>query len=251
MVRELLNRAGSGKYNPGGHGVYAAGVELMLLEAAAGPGQHQKEIDAIVQWLIKQQHSTGGWDYVNAWAGGDTSQIQYALLGFWAAERAGVKVPPAVWDKAGQWFLRSQSKDGGFSYHPYGDRPQVDLITTHGMSAAGAGSLLIIRMHLFPNNKSDGSKTPKPSNAKFGVLEKVDLDAAESPDGTARSKPTDYKPVVSSNDLLEAANRASGWVANRFVISNEISATGHRGAVLSLYDGAHGIPSGHSSHRGA
>src|SRR5688572_9746735 len=115
VVSELANRAKDYKYDPGSHGVYAAGVELMLLEAAAGPGQYQLEMENIVQWLVRQQHSSGGWDYVHDWNGGDTSQIQYALLGLWAAERAGIKVPKEVYDKAAQWFLRAQAKDGGFA----------------------------------------------------------------------------------------------------------------------------------------
>jgi hypothetical protein len=126
--------------------------------------------------------------------------------------------------------LRSQAKDGGFAYHPNGTAAQPDLVVSHGMSAAGAGSLLIVKMHLFPHEKVGSPKPAKPSKTKFGVLETVDLDAVEQPDGTVQANAGPSKPTITSAALQESANRAALWVANRFTVKNEISSTTHRGA---------------------
>ena len=71
---------------------------------------------------------------MSGFRGGDTSQCQYAMLGFWAAERSGIKVPPAVWDRgAGVVFENADGRRGlflsparaaGSGHHrdPYDDR---------------------------------------------------------------------------------------------------------------------------------
>lgn len=218
IVANVRKRANSGNYKPPSNGIYAAGVELMLLEAAGGK-QYRKELEAIVAYLLKHQHASGAWDYVGAFEGGDTSQCQYAMLGFWAAERAGIKVDRAAWDRGAQWFLQTQYPQGGFSYHPKktgGENTQM----THTMTAAGVCSLLLARMHLYPNDKGPGQEAPeKKKTTKFGVLEAVDLDTVENPDGTKKVDPDDYKPIVASGALLGGASRAHGWLARQFTIS--------------------------------
>jgi len=219
VVEKVARRAGGKNYRPGSDGIYGAGVELMLLEAADGR-KYRREMESIVAYLIKHQHSSGAWDYVGGFRGGDTSQCQYAMLGFWAAERAGIKVDRSVWDRGAQWFLRTQTNEGAFVYHPKGSRGD-DLAPTHSMTAAGVGSLLIARMHLHPNENDPGAQKPpkKPKTNKFGVLESVDLDEVEKPDGTKISGPEDYNPKAGAGALLGAANRGAGWIARRFTVS--------------------------------
>lgn len=218
ILTQVRKRANSGNYGPASDGIYGAGVDLMLLEAAGGK-KYRKEMEAVVAYLVKHQHSSGGWDYVGAFAGGDTSQCQYAMLGLWSAERAGIKVDRAVWDRGAQWFVQVQSADGGFGYHPK-KNTQEDKETTHSMTAAGICSLLIARLHLYPNDAQPGQNAPaKKKTTKFGVLEEVDLDTVEKPDGTKIVKPEDYKPTVASGALLGGASRANGWLARRFTIS--------------------------------
>lgn len=218
VIGQVRKRANSGNYRPGTDGIYAAGVELMLLEAAGGK-KYRKEMEVIVAYLVKNQHSTGAWDYVGDYQGGDTSQGQYAMLGFWSAERAGIKVSRAAWDRGAQWYLQVQSREGGFSYHPKKSSPE-DLEVTHTMTGAGICALMLARLHLYPNDDQPGSKAPpKKTTTKFGVLQAVDLDAVENPDGTKKVNPDDYKPTVASSALLGAASRANGWMARRFTIS--------------------------------
>ncbi len=219
VLNNVVKRANSGKYRPGSDGIYGAGVEMMLLEAA-DPRKYRKQMEVIVQYLIKNQDSSGAWDYVGGFRGGDTSQCQYAMLGFWAAERSGIKVPASVWDRGAGWFLKTQAADGGFMYHPLGQGSSDDTTVTHTMTAAGVGSLLMARMHLYPNEDDPTAKKPdKPTTTKFGVLESVDLDTVEKPDGSKVKKPTDYKPTNSSGALLAGANRAAAWMARRYTIT--------------------------------
>ncbi len=218
VLNNVVKRAGGGNYKPGSDGIYGAGVEMMLLEAA-NPQKYRKEMEAIVAYLIKHQHSSGSWDYVDGFRGGDTSQCQYAMLGFWAAERSGIKVPPEVWDRGAAWFIKTQSGDGGYSYHPFGSQGD-DTAVSHTMTAAGVGSLLMARMHLYPNAEDPTAEKPKkPATTKFGVLESVDLDTVEKPDGTKVKDPNDYHPTVTSGNLTAAANRAAGWIARRYTIT--------------------------------
>ncbi len=216
MVSAVAKRAKSGNYRPGSDGIYGAGVELMLLEAVDGQ-KYRTEMEAIVAYLIKHQHSSGAWDYVEGFKGGDTSQCQYAMLGFWAAERVGIKVDPKVWDRGAAWLLRTQNNQaGGFAYHPISQAP-ADLEVTHTMTAAGVGALMMARIHLYPNaddpNKQATAKTPK---TKFGVLETVDLGTPENPDGTKVQGPNDYKPIVSSANLLGGARKGTAWLARNY-----------------------------------
>ncbi|MCA9071359.1 MAG: hypothetical protein KDA84_20670 [Planctomycetaceae bacterium] len=218
VVAGVAKRANSSNYVPGSDGIYGAGVELMLLEAAGGK-KYRKEMEAIVAYLVHHQNPSGAWDYVGAYEGGDTSQCQYAMLGFWAAERAGIKVNRAVWDRGAKWFLQTQGREGGFCYHP-NKKNAEDLEITHSMTAAGVCSVMLARMHLYPNDDGPGqSSAPKKKTAKFGVLEEVDLDTVEKPDGTKEVNPDDYKPSVASSALLGSASRANGWLGRRFTVS--------------------------------
>ena len=51
-------------------------------------------IGQIAAYLISRQNGNGSWDYSDR-NQGDTSISQYAVLGLWEAENAGVDVPPS------------------------------------------------------------------------------------------------------------------------------------------------------------
>ena len=69
------------------------------------------------------------------------------MLGLWEAENAGVRVPPATWERAARWYLSVQS-GGGWTYHPDANTPP-----TVSMTSAGVGSLMICKMQLSPYRK--------------------------------------------------------------------------------------------------
>ncbi len=56
---------------------------------------------------MAKQKAAGCWDY-DGRAAGDASISQYAVLGLWEAENAGVRIAPSVWDNAAGWFLSVQ-----------------------------------------------------------------------------------------------------------------------------------------------
>ena len=48
---------------------------------------------------------------------GDNSNSQFALLGLYEAERAGVPVPDTTWRMALDYWKQAQNNDGSFSYY--------------------------------------------------------------------------------------------------------------------------------------
>ncbi|HAH47002.1 MAG TPA: hypothetical protein DCM07_19545 [Planctomycetaceae bacterium] len=208
------NAEGEIVYKPGGDFNYCAGVQLMVLEAV-DPKKYYTEIRSTVDFLIRTQHSTGSWYYPGDTPhNGDTSITQYAVLGLWAAERAGAQIPTDVWDKAARWHLSTQLRDGGFGYHP---AELSESAAKHTMGVAGTGSLYIISEMLYPNgkplvpesNQADGIK-----KKRFGFLEKVDL--AESPDGAG--KPLITKPTVPLSAIDNGKSKGLDWVVKNYNI---------------------------------
>lgn len=199
LVLEAVNRVKSrvtdGQYKPGPHHIYEAGVELMLLESA-DPYESRGEMQAIVDYIVAEQRADGHWDYPNQQNGGDTSITQYAVLGLWAAERAGIKAPRLTWSNAARWLLQTQVKqgahNGGFAYHPRKGSGSEGS-ATHSMAAAGTGSLYIIALHLDDPN----AKKPEPKKEPEPEPEPMPTDEEANPDGS--------KTVVRYNtyDILE------------------------------------------------
>lgn len=129
---------------------YEGGCDLMAL-SAAGPKKYAREIADIANFIVSHQNANGSWYY---WArhdspqeteGGDTSVTQYAVLGLWAATRAGVTVPKSVWGQLALREVESQCADGGFAYHP-----GRALNSTHSMTVNGISTLCIARLFLYP-----------------------------------------------------------------------------------------------------
>jgi hypothetical protein len=145
-VRTIEARFTSGGvYNPerrGGVDIYEAGVIILAL-ANYDPIGRRSLIEAAAAHLVSKQKSGGCWDYDNRSAG-DASISQYAVLGLWEAENAGVRVNPSVWDNAAAWYISVQGSTGGWTYH----RDESTQGETMSMTAAGVGSLLICRRQL-------------------------------------------------------------------------------------------------------
>jgi hypothetical protein len=218
-LNDVLRRTSDGEYSPGadGHyGIYTAGAELMLLEAA-DPVKYRKSMEVIVAYISKHQDSSGAWDYIDQFRGGDTSQCQYALLGCWAAQRAGIEIPLQLWDNCARWLLQTQARDGGFAYHPRGEITSQQVVT-HSMTVAAVSCLLVCKQYLYPNDVPV-NRNPQ-NNLKYGVLEKVDLDTAEGTGPTQTNQ--NYKPTTSLSDIKSGVDRGLGW----FTRSYRISGTG-------------------------
>lgn len=105
---------------------------LLLAWAALEAGRDEEAMQRHADWLVRNQQG-GIWGYPG---GGDLSNTQYAALGLWAADRAGIEVPIEVWERLGDGVLKHQDGDGGFSYSGRGH-------STGSMTAAGVGCLAI------------------------------------------------------------------------------------------------------------
>ena len=209
-IEAILRKCNSSRYDPGGQQIYTAAVDLMALEAG-GASQYQPQMQLIADYLIAKQNPNGSWDYGGRTAG-DTSQTQYALLGLWAAARAGIEIPASVWDSAARWHVLTQLANGGWAYHP-DDGPQVRPT----MTAAGVGSLYLCGHQLGLGMKERRRPTQlyQPTR-KFGILEPVDLSATPAPRPPAKAR--EDRPQISRAEIDSRAQRGLNWLAADFKV---------------------------------
>ncbi|MEM9379704.1 MAG: hypothetical protein AAGB93_07105 [Planctomycetota bacterium] len=116
---------------------YEIACKIMAL-GAYDANENAKGIQRLADRIVRDQRN-GTWGYP---AGDDLSNTQYALLGLWAAHRAGARVPDRVWRRTAEAIELYGEADGGFSYHRGGRGP------TGSMTAAGVGSLALCRSML-------------------------------------------------------------------------------------------------------
>lgn len=140
---ELVAQRSTKQFRPeirDGRDNYEAGLACLAL-VEAGPETYREQIAVVARYLEVKQKPSGAWDYNNGRTG-DTSMTQMALLGLWAASRAGVEVPSHVWESAARWLVDTQNPNGGFAYHP------GNAQATHTMTAGALGSLYLCRAQL-------------------------------------------------------------------------------------------------------
>jgi hypothetical protein len=252
-LESLAANARDDRYVPLSYHRYEAGVTIMALSSAS-PDRYHRQIGTISRYLLDAQLDDGQWYYPEGSAGalsiprnaGDTSITQYALLGLWEADRAGVKVPKSAWDRAAAWHIRWQLRDGGFTYHPTGYGAS-DTNPTHSMTAAGTASLLVARLHLYPDAKdlpleevdeSTGEKKAKKKpTRKFGILEPAEIAEPSAEPGPAadRREPSDYKPTTRLVSINNAVARGMRWLARNFTVDVPRFAPTGGWAVYYLY----------------
>jgi hypothetical protein len=216
-IAEILSRCEGDAYKPRrGDEVYAAGIEAMLL-ADAGGAEYLPALQKMARYLMEEQRDDGSYSYRGPGSPGDISLTQYAALGLWACNRAGVEIPLEVWDKLAQWHIKSQMSDGGFQYTPgtangvSGARPNLT------MTAAAAATMAITEMFLeLPAVVPKETKTqmpPKDPNDPLGVLNvrKPDPDRPE-----AAAPPEVYKQQVTAADVEGRIRLSLGWVNQNF-----------------------------------
>lgn len=150
----LKNIDAKGQYR--GSGIYNAGVQMMLLEAAAIPkGKYKTELQTITDYVVKNQDKKGFWNYLGGDKHGDTSVTQFGALGLWAAARAGIKVPLETWDRMAGWLIRSQTAKSGWKYRPASASSEGETLS---MTVAGTTSLFVSARHLYPEKFKQNEK---------------------------------------------------------------------------------------------
>jgi len=132
--------------------VYNLGMCIVFL-IDLDPVARQPEIQKLTERLIQVQKPHGGWGYPGT-SLGDTSMSQYGCLALWAASNAGISVPQDSFERACNWWLRTQDPSGAFGYQAIdsegaGRVPQREV--RHSLAAAGLGSMYICsdRLRLF------------------------------------------------------------------------------------------------------
>lgn len=115
---------------------YVVSLKAMVL-AQADPARLRRELAAAADWLVAAQGPTGLWGYTGQGERFDHSNSQFALLGLHAAAQAGIRIPPAVWQRAQRRVLETQNGDGGWCY-------QSGAESYGSMTAAGVADLLIL-----------------------------------------------------------------------------------------------------------
>ncbi|MFV0443060.1 MAG: prenyltransferase/squalene oxidase repeat-containing protein [Planctomycetaceae bacterium] len=223
-VAAIRARTKSGGYQggSGSHVVYVAGLEAMLL-VEVDPAGLKADISAIAKFIVEQQFPHGGWNYPSRdRRTGDISVTQYAMLGLWSAERAGVDVPDTTWNKAAEWLLAVQESEGGYRYVPGTEEGDAQGRPTLNMTGAAVGSLLIAMMHLYPGEYQTMSsgrsgtldeEPKKATNSEAGELTRIDL---SRPTDASPEAASNLRPTVKAADLAAGADQGLSWVATRF-----------------------------------
>lgn len=92
-----------------------------------------------LKWLLAARNEVA-WRYNQHSRDWDNSCTQYALLGLWAAERAGLSTGDEVWDRMSEHFRKTQNADGGWGY-------VQGSSSTPNMATAGLASLFLVFDH--------------------------------------------------------------------------------------------------------
>ncbi|MEM1062879.1 MAG: hypothetical protein AAGJ97_11190, partial [Planctomycetota bacterium] len=201
VLNAVVRTTGDGKYGPQKHHIYAAGIQMMLLQSAGRPGDGPA-MQAILDYLVSAQEQHGGWFYPDQQGLGDTSISQYAALGMWAAEDAGLKVPVSAWDRLAGWQTRGEVAGGGFTYHP----PAGAATST--MTLAGVGTLSLCRRYLGIARKRLPRLRPEAGPKRFGFLQPVLEDAPDEDDEQVRK--VDAEIETSATSVTDAIRRGRG-----------------------------------------
>jgi hypothetical protein len=200
-IAKIRARFTSSDYRPemgDGHGTYEAAATILALSSLDAV-QNRSLIHMVATYVLGQQNANGSWDYKGR-PHGDTSISQYAVLGLWEAENAGIDIPPSVWDRAAGWFLSVQASAGGWNYH----RDQATYTDTVAMTAAGVGSLLICL------RQTDRFRSAQVRTGISSLLSPL------SPEGIQ----SDFHPSTSSAQINRAMQKGLAWISANFAPAN-------------------------------
>jgi hypothetical protein len=192
QLQKQFTGSGYQSLRRGGHDIYESSVVAMVLSNLDGE-EHRGELGMIATYIRGRQNPNGSWDYTGR-PHGDSSISQFALLGLWECDNAGVDIPPAVWDRAASWYLSVQASGGSWSYHR--DEPQYG--ETVSMTAAGVGSLLICRRQLDRYRANRRGENPHLTELK-----------PESPS-------SDYTVATSNAKIDQAVRSGMAWIGANF-----------------------------------
>ncbi len=151
---------------------YVVGIRANVWEYALRKAPHEQTwreaLKRDVKWLLAARNDVG-WRYSSSSTDWDNSCTQYAALGLWAAQRAGIETGDDVWDQLSRHFRRVQNSDGGWGY-------VQGSSSTPNMATAGLATLYLVFDHHY--GRKEAWRTGKPAPFASGEARQV-LDAID------------------------------------------------------------------------
>lgn len=199
--------------------VYSNGLAIIFL-CEASTQDYNREIQWYLNQLRKRQKDHGGWGY-NSMTTGDTSQTQYAALGYWEANRRGLRLDANSVELLAEWLMRSQGPDGCWGYQGIPGPPD-QLVpqqgTTCSMLAAGLGSTYICA-DLFgfrgAVNSSIQSSSDEPAKGPLpSALRRIDGESLRN----AAPGPTVRSARIKAYQLRRTIVGAHDWMNQHYKI---------------------------------
>jgi hypothetical protein len=206
--------------------VYSNGIVIVFL-CELSPERYRREIQWYLDLLHKRQKEHGGWGYDgNSSEGydlptGDTSQTQYASLGYWSAYRHGFAIQPESLERLTQWILRTQDPEGAWGYQgtlaQSSQRVRQDQPSC-SMLAAGMSSVLICAdlLDAVPAGLDSGSGW----TAEDMLLEDLPpaLKAARENDANRPPPVKIHTGKINQSEIFESIDLARGWMAAHYAM---------------------------------
>ncbi|MCB9551282.1 MAG: DUF4159 domain-containing protein [Myxococcales bacterium] len=124
---------------------YVRGIRANVWEYALRKAPHEQRyrdtLERDLAWLLAARNHVA-WRYGKDSTDWDNSCTQYAVLGLWAAERAGLTTGDAVWRRMSEHFRKTQNADGGWGY-------VMGSGSSANMATAGLASLYLVFDHAY------------------------------------------------------------------------------------------------------
>ncbi len=207
--------------------VYSNGIVIVFL-CELNPQLYRREIQWYLDLLSKRQKDHGGWGYDgNSLEGhelltGDTSQTQYASLGYWSAYRRGFSIEPDSLERLTQWLLRTQDPSGGWGYQgvPSQSSQRVEQSNVGcSMLAAGLGSTLICADLI--DAVPAGFENKSGWTADDMLLEDLPPALRAAREAAEKDRPAPVKirsGKVNNSELLESIELARQWMEKNYAV---------------------------------
>jgi hypothetical protein len=194
LAAEVIRAAANGEKSD--HIVYTVSVSVVLL-ATLNPERYRPELEAARDWYVKIQRSFGGFGYLSGQYPntGDTSQVQYVVLAFWALNKAGISIPVATVENTINFLVATQDPSGAWGYQGIVARGGA-LVPQNGVSkslgTAGIGALLMASdiLRLLGDRKFDSDEIPS-------VFERIDNRPDGKREGRSSLRLGDLQPTIS------------------------------------------------------
>jgi len=204
--------------------VYSNGVAIVFL-CELSPKKYQREIQWYLDLLQKRQKPHGGWGYDGSnpeqanFDTGDTSQTQYATLGYWEAYRHGFRIDPNSLGKVAEWLLRTQDPSGCWGYQgivSQGSQLTTQSATGCSMLAAGLSGTLICADLLDAGPAAADSDLPLDLLNEAGQAPPALRRANEIQDGTRPAPMKLHTQRIDVAEILAAIDRARAWMDKNY-----------------------------------